>query len=178
MSIRLLVLFACFATGTRTLTLEGPSDVSVDRLGPVPAPRVVAEDGSVPEGLIWNLSREGVARIEGGQVIAEGPGEVEVSVEWEGSRVAWMLRVELETVLSFVSPPPSVGVGEAVQLSVHGTLGGEPIELGSVSWTSSDDRVLQVSRDGEAIGVAPGVAYVTARSGGGSAMVEVEVHGP
>ena len=106
MWIRLAALIACHASSTQALRLDGPDRVTVDRLGPVSGPRIVAGDGELPSGLIWTLSREGVARLDGNQVIAEGPGEVAVIAEWEGAKVQWTLVVELETQLSFVSPPP------------------------------------------------------------------------
>ena len=67
---------------------------------------------SAPDGLIWTLSRDGVARIDGDEVVAEGPGEVQVVAEWEGERVAWTLRVELGDVAR-VRGPAVVAPGRA-----------------------------------------------------------------
>ncbi|MEZ4236305.1 MAG: hypothetical protein R3F59_09120 [Myxococcota bacterium] len=178
MLVRLLMLGACgTSTGEAALRLEGPSEVHVHRLGPVDGPRVVTDGGDVPDGVIVTLSRGGVARVAGDHVVAVGPGEVVVGAEWEGSRVEWVLTVDLDTrtVLTFVSPPSTLRVGVPVALRVAASTGGEPVPVGAVSWQSSDPAVVRIGDDGEAIGVAAGVAYLTARAEGASAMVEVEV---
>jgi hypothetical protein len=173
----MLMLVACVSEPEPALRLEGPSEVRVHRLGPVQGPQVVTEAGEPPDGMIVTLSRDGVARVVGDRLVAVGPGEVVVAAEWEGSRVEWVLEVDLDTrtVLSFVSPPSTLRVGAPVTLQVAASAGGEPVEARQVEWTSSDERVVQIDDQGRAIGVAPGVAYLTARAGGSSAMVEVEV---
>src|SRR5687767_4058527 len=87
------------------LVLDGPEHLRVERLGPVDGPTVRLEDGTEPVGVIWTLSREGVAHVEGDRLVAEGPGEVQVVAEWEDQRVEWTLLVELGTRLGFVHPP-------------------------------------------------------------------------
>lgn len=171
----LIVLIACETRREPELLLDGPSEVRVDHLGPVPAPRVVLGDGEVPEGLIWSFSRPGVASLQQGTFLAEGPGEVEVVAEWEGERVTWDLVVEIRTELSFVGAPAALAVGDAVDLRLTATQGGEPVDATAVAWTSSDDSVLSVD-GGHLVGVAPGTAFVTASARGASAMVEVTVH--
>ncbi|MCA9491344.1 MAG: hypothetical protein KC621_15540 [Myxococcales bacterium] len=171
----LIVLIACETRREPELMLDGPSEVRVDHLGPVPAPRVVLGDGEVPEGLIWSFSRPGVASIQHGTLLAEGPGEVEVVAEWEGERVAWDLVVELRTELSFVDAPAALAVGDAVDLHLTATEGGVAVDAKAIDWTSSDDAVLLVDA-GHLKGIAPGTAYVTASAQGASAMIEVTVH--
>ncbi|MCB9687568.1 MAG: hypothetical protein H6738_16605 [Alphaproteobacteria bacterium] len=172
----LIVLIACETRREPELLLDGPSEVRVDHLGPVvPAPRVVLGDGEVPEGLIWSFSRPGVASIQHGTLLAEGPGEVEVVAEWEGERVAWDLVVELRTELSFVEAPATVAVGDAVDLHLAATEGGVPVDTTAADWTTSDEAVLLVE-GGHLHAIAPGTAYVTASARGASAMIEVTVH--
>ena len=170
----LLVLIACDPRREPERRLDGPSEVRVDHLGPVPAPRVVLGDGTDPEGLIWSFSRTGVASIADGAVVAEGPGTVSVVAEWEGERVSWDLVVELRTELSFVDAPANLAAGEAIDLRVAASRGGEPVDPQAVEWTSSDDQVIAVVA-GHARAIAPGTAFVTARTGGASAMVEITV---
>jgi hypothetical protein len=133
---------------------------------------VVLAGGAEPEGLIWSFSRPGVATFERGAVLAEGPGEVDVVAEWEGERVAWHLVVELGTELSFVDVPATLSVGETTTLALAS--GERPVAPDDVTWTSSDPKVLQVS-GGQLQAVAPGTAFVTASTGGSSAMAEVAV---
>src|SRR5688572_13921537 len=118
-----VTLVACGAYEPPALVLDGPEHLRVDRLGPVEGPRVELEDGTEPEGVIWTLSREGVAHVEGDRLVAEGPGEVQVVAEWEDQRVEWTLLVELGTMLAFVQPPSRLKVGQEVPLQVEARVG-------------------------------------------------------
>ena len=171
----LVLTVACSWHETPELLLDGPSEVRVEVLGPVDGPRVVLEDGREPDGLIWTLSRDGVARIVGGRVVAEGPGAVEVAAEWEGERVAWVLHVELATMLAFVDPPSSLPVGASRTVEVAARVGQTRVEPGPITWSTSNPEVVEVDATGTVVGVGAGVAYLTARARGASAMVEVEV---
>jgi hypothetical protein len=171
----LILGLACGEPDPPELRLDGPSEVRVGSLGPVDGPRVILEDGRSPDGLIWTLSRDGVARIVGGEVIAEGPGDVEVAAEWEGERVVWTLHVELATELAFVDPPSSLPVGASRQVAVAARAGETEIDAGRVVWKSSNTEVLGVDPSGRVSGMSAGVAYLTAQARGASAMVEVEV---
>lgn len=174
MAVGVLSVLACGAHEPPELVLAGPDRVRAEALGPVDAPAVVLHDGTVPEGLIWSLSREGVARIEQDRVIAEGPGVVQVVAEWEDQRVEWTLVVELGTTLAFVRPPARLRVGEEVPLEVEATVGDDVVEPGPIEWASSDPGILAVDV-GRATGVAPGTAWITASARGASAMAELEV---
>ncbi|MEQ1567014.1 MAG: hypothetical protein ABMA64_15350 [Myxococcota bacterium] len=157
------------------LVLTGPTEVRVSELGPVAGPTVRLTSGRDPDGLIWTLSRPGVARLDEGRVVALGPGEVEVAAEWEGMRVTWRLAVELDTRLAFVAPPETLGVGERHPLSVVAAVGDQQLDPGAVDWSSSNPSVLSVDLAGVATGVGAGTAYVTASTRAGSAMVEIAV---
>lgn len=173
-----LLLVACGSPEPASLVLDGPDRVRVERLGGVDGPAVRLDDGGAPDGLSLTLSRDGVARIEDGRVVAEGPGEVVVRAEWEGQRVEWTLRVELETTVAFVRPPDTLSVGEQARLGVAVSTGDRPVAAPAVEWSSSDPGVLRVDAQGAAEAVAPGQAWVTARSGGGQAMAEIRVVDP
>lgn len=173
-----LALFACVTSGKPELRLDGPDRIAVNHLGPVDGPRVVLDEGAAPDGLILTLSRPGVARIEGNRVIALAPGVVDVVAEWEGDRVVWTLEVALETTLSFVDPPSTLRVGDAVALAVVAQVGERAVDAGLVTFVTSDDGVVGIDDHGRAVGRGPGTAYVTARAKGTSAMVEIEVTGP
>jgi hypothetical protein len=165
---------AC-SSSSPTLVLDGPPVVKVDRLGPVQGPKVVLEDGTHPTGVIWSLSREGVAHLQGDQVVAYGPGEVDVVAEWEGARVEWTLVVELATMLTLVDPPSTLKVGESRPVAIQARAGERQLAPAAVEWTVSDPAVLRVDGQGTLVGVGPGVGYVTARVGGAFAMAQIEV---
>jgi hypothetical protein len=171
----LVLLAACSGEDEDpVLVLEGPDRVRVDRLGVVLGPDVRLDDGSVPHGLIWSLSPAGVARVDGQQLVAEGPGEVRVVAEWEEQQVEWTLVVELATMLAFVDLPATVPMGREVELKLAAHMGDRPIEPGPVDWSTSDPAVLVIV-DGRARGVSPGMAYITATARGAQAMAELEV---
>ena len=155
--------------------LDGETRVHVERLGAVPMPRVRLNDGTVPRGVLYRFSKPGVAVHNGREMMALGPGEVEVTAEWEGQSVAWTLEVELVTVLKFLNPPARLRVGESVALTVLAQRGDEtrPVDDG-VRWTCSNPAALQIEA-GQARAIAPGMAYVTAHALGAKAMVELEV---
>lgn len=173
----LVTLVACGSHEPPDLVLEGPDHLRVDRLGPVDGPRVLLDDGSEPDGVIWSLSRDGVAHVDGDRVVAEGPGEVQVVAEWEEQRVEWTLRVELATRLAFVHPPSTVRVGEEVTLLVDARTPNHPVAVGPIEWTSSNTEILTVNAGPPpyAYGLSVGTAYVTASVPGASAMIELEV---
>ncbi len=156
------------------LELRGPALIRVDRLGPVDRPRVMLHNGSEPHGVIWSVSRTGVAEFDGSDVVAVGAGEVRIMGEWEDQRVEWTLVVELATLLSFIDAPAFIRVGQAVDLEVEARRGTEIIDPGAVTWATSDRSVLSVE-GGRATGISPGTAYVTARARGAQAMVEMDV---
>lgn len=183
MSHLFYTLFGCTGAPPPGLTLDGPSEVRVSELGRVDGPRVVASDGVVllpglrdaAHDVDWALSRDGVARLADGQVIAEGPGQVSVSAEWEEARVEWTLKVELHTVVWIVDPPTRLKAGEVRQLAVAAKAGGVEIDPGRVFWTSSEPRVVAVDPFGIATANEPGTSYLTVQTQVGSAMIEVDV---
>ena len=59
---------------------------------------------------------------------------------------------------------PSRQVIEGQEMTLSVSAGGQPLESGEVSWSSSDPTTLRVTR-GVVRGLAPGVAYVRASSG-------------
>jgi Bacterial Ig-like domain (group 2) len=176
----LLMLLACAEATLPELALDGPAEIRVSELGPVVGPEVRTGDGEVVlpgvEGPVqWSLSRPGVARFEGGVVVAEGPGQVVIGARWEDAQVDWTLRVELKTVVWFVDPPMSLAPGESRKLQVAATAGGVHLDPGRVLWVSSDPQVLSVDPYGIVTANEPGTSYITVRTSVGSAMVELVV---
>ena len=170
-----MTLVACLgADKDPRLLLHGPEVVRVDRLGPVVGPEVHLDDGSKPHGIIWSVSSDQVAQIDGSIVVAIGPGEARVVGEWEDQRIEWQLVVELATRLTFVDAPARLAVHEEVALQVEARHGDEAIDVGSVQWATSDPHILQVQA-GRALAMAPGMVFVTAQARGAQAVVEIEV---
>ena len=69
-------LLACAACNGEpkepSLTLQGPAEVRVEKLGPVDGPRALRADGTEPTGIVWTVSDSAVATVRDGTVIALG----------------------------------------------------------------------------------------------------------
>ncbi len=157
-----------------SLTLEGPTEIRVEKLGPVHGPRALRADGTAPSGVVWTVSDGGVAEVRDGAVVALRPGQARVTGTLDAETVAWNLTVDPEVVLGFVDVPASLTVGQELALKVEARAGDQVVPPGVVEWSSSDPAVLTATA-GTLHGVAPGIAYVSARHGASEAMAQVEV---
>jgi hypothetical protein len=162
--------------GVQELVLDGPREVRVQSLGPVPAPRITTTTGEEPH-LIWQFSRPGVVELEGDRLVAKGPGEVDATAEWEGSAVTFAVVVQLDSELLLPSIPARLSVGETRPLEAAVRVAGDPtvrpLDPSEVQWTY-EGTLLRIEGF-EVTGLAPGITFVTARSRGAQAMAEIEV---
>lgn len=169
------LLLACGEAPPPELLLDGPARVRVDQLGPVSGPRVVLPDGT-PAAVDWTVSDEGVATVVAGEVVAEGPGEVQVTGEHKGQHVTWTLVVDPALVVRIQGAPGSASVGDMLQLTAIASIGDEEVDSGTIAWSSSDPDLLEVATDGSATALGSGRVWVTARSrGGAQSMVEIDI---
>lgn len=175
LSLALALLGCSGLDAQQELDLAGPREIRVDSLGPVVPPAVALADGGEVDGLAWEVEAVDVARVDGERVVAVGPGRTVVIGTWEGQTVEWTLVVDPALQLRFVEPPFEVGVGERRDLAVEARLGDQVLPSAEVVLASNEPEVLRVS-GGAIVGVAPGIAYVTATSGRSQAMLEVAVH--
>ena len=170
-----LLLMACSGEeeALGKLRLDGPTQLRVDQLGPVEAPGVVRDDGASAD-IDWTVNAPGVAVLEAGLVVAQGPGVAQVTGEVDGQAIQWTLVVDPAVVLSLVDPPSSLVVGEAALLALSARVGPRSIDPGNVEWVTSNPQIATVMQ-GEVIAVGEGVTYLTAKAHGSQAMVEIEV---
>jgi hypothetical protein len=174
-AVYLLVIGACSTHPIDpALTIEGPSQLRVDKLGPVDGPRVALDDGSRPEGMEITVMDPVVAGVEEGRVVAKARGQTKVSVLWSDQEVVWTLVVDPAVSLSLLDVPAHVVVGERATLRVEARVGQEVIGHSDTTWASSDDTVAIVDQ-GVITGQEPGTSFITARMGGSEAMAEIEV---
>lgn len=173
--VRALALALIGCGGGAVLELDGPSEVRVERMGPVEGPGLVLSSGARPEGVIWSVEPASVARIEGDRVIAEAEGEARVTGAWQGQSVGWTLKVVPTYELVFVDAPAAIAVGGTCTFHVAARRGGEATPPTEVVFSTSDASILAVDEAGKCEGVAAGVAYVTVAGHGSTAMAEVRV---
>jgi len=169
---------ACAPGERERLTLEGPTQVTVETLGPVEGPRAVLTNGEAAEGVLWEVGATDVAKVKDGRVTAVGPGETKVTGTWQDQVVEWVLEVKPVVVLRFVDPPKEVKVGERVPLGVEARVGDATVVTNDLTWSSEPPAVARVNGAGEVEGLTPGIAYVTVSGGKAEAMLELAVVSP
>ena len=157
-----------------SLTLEGPVEVRVEKLGPVAGPRALRADGTEPVGVVWTVSDAAVASVHDGAIVALAPGKTQITGTLDHERVEWNLTVDPTVVLGFVSAPVSVTVGQDLELKVEARAGEQLVPAGAVDWSTSNPGVLTVT-SGKLHGVSPGTAYISAKRGASEAMAQIEV---
>jgi hypothetical protein len=128
-------------------------------------------DGSEPEGLKVKVDPPEVAHWAEGSLIADHPGTATVVVSWQGQAQEWKLDVRPSVILTLVSPPAELAVGQAHPLQVSSVPVVEPAAL---RWESSAPDVLQVE-GGRATALSVGQAFVSVYHGSALAMAEVKV---
>jgi len=165
----------CPTPDPRSLTLEGPDVVVVDRFGPVLGPEPRLSDGSIPEELSLNVVPPEIATVQGTVVSAKAAGEARVELVWKGQKASWLLKVEPRATLTLREPPAALKVGERQPLHLEVLLGGQPADPGDIAWETSDAAIATVSGAGEVVGVAPGVVYISALKGDAKAMAEIAI---
>lgn len=173
-----VLMMACGSqTAAPALTIDGPSQLRVDRLGPVDGPRVGLDDGARPDGVAVIVADTKVADFEDGRLIAKARGETQVTATWKEQSVVWTLVVDPAVSLRFLDAPASISVGQSAALVLEARAGSTVVEAVNATWASSNLEVAVVA-DGTITGNQAGLAFITARMGTSEAMAEVEVVAP
>ena len=147
------------------------------------------EDGNALDDIMMRISSRGSGAWydpETSEVLGIVPGEEVISARVRRSRrdgpgfddVFGFVRVyvtpapvdEIE-----IKPQPTIFVGTRVTLTARALAGGDPRRDAAIEWASSDPSALRVTSGGMAIGVSPGEARVTARSGDVSGSLSMRV---
>jgi len=170
-----LLLAACGVQQTTpALTNEGPSQLRVDKLGPVDRPRIVLDDGLRPDTIEVAIDDPAVAAMVDGRLIAKARGETQVTETWEEQEVVWTLVVDPAVSLRFLDVPASVAIGATATLSLEVRAGDTVVKAEEATWATSNSTVAGV-KQGTITGHQVGVSFITARIGTSEAMAEIEV---
>ena len=136
-----------------------------------PIPRVTAS---------WSSSNPAVASVDSrlGLVTAKRPGMTRITAK-RGSASASIDVTVTQTVAGMKIEPSQVmltAIGDTIQVAATALdQNGHPIEEAVVEWSSSDDAVATVSKEGLVTGVGNGTADIIAQSGEYQASVDVSV---
>lgn len=177
--------------GTRTLSIQ--VSVGVMQTLSVDKKKVVlGKDGSetvkltavYPDGTskdvtaqaAWTTSSAAIAEVFQGKITAVGPGSTTVSATFEGKTVTVSVEVDQAQTLSVEPRMLILNVGETADIILTSTdsAGNSSRVTSGAVWSTSSVRVADVV-DGRVTGVSSGRATITAKYGGKSISIPVEV---
>ena len=133
----------------------------------------------IPRQLSWSSGNTDVVTVDNrGAITGVAPGTTVVFARRGGlsAMVSVTVRFTLAELLEITPTDPIVEQGARVRL--RATLrdaGGAPMPSRPLTWSSSNDEVAIVSSNGVVVGVAPGVATITASADAVSATISVIV---
>lgn len=165
-----LEAFDLYAGGVAELRV-----VAVDKAG---------QEHDVTAEATLTLRGEGVARIDGGRLVALAPGEAKLEAEFHGWTAWAPVRVEsvavekIEVRLDGADETtylPQLLIGDTSRLRTFAIAGELEFEVGEVSYEVSDEAFASVAADGTIEGVAGGHVTVTASALGKTAEAVIDV---
>ncbi len=135
----------------------------------------VTED--VTSKATWTSSEESVAYVTGGKLTAYKSGKTTVKASYGGKTVEVAVSVDIPTKVEMASKKGVVPVDGTLQANVIATYtdNREEVVTEKAEWSSSNEKVAEVSSKGLITGVATGKATITAKYNGKSYTMSVEV---
>ncbi|WP_337035042.1 Ig-like domain-containing protein [Paenibacillus illinoisensis] len=136
-------------------------------------------DGStenVTSKATWTSSDEDIVYVSAGKLTAYKSGQATITVAYGGKTVKITVSVDVPDKYEMQNKKKSIGVGDtftAEVLAVYGNT--SKVVTEDVEWSSSSDKVAEVSKDGEVKGIAVGKATITAKVDGKTLTMSVEV---
>ncbi|KAG4252124.1 hypothetical protein PC116_g329 [Phytophthora cactorum] len=124
----------------------------------------------------WTSSDEDIVYVSGGKLTAYKSGQATVTVAYGGKTVKITVSVDVPDKYEMQNKKKSIGVGDtftAEVLAVYGDT--SEVVTKDVEWSSSSDKIAEVSKDGEVKGIAVGKATITAKVDGKTLTMSVEV---
>jgi len=124
----------------------------------------------------WTSSDEDIVYVSAGKLTAYKSGQATVTVAYGGKTVKITVSVDVPDKYEMQNKKKSIGVGDtftAEVLAVYGDT--SKVVTKDVEWSSSSDKVAEVSKDGEVKGIAVGKATITAKVDGKTLTMSVEV---
>ena len=161
-----------------------PTSVSLHSIGQTQqlTARVFDQNNSEISGIpvVWSSSNLHVASIDSrrGLMTARGPGMARITAQT--LTVSASIDVTVTQTVAGMKIEPSqamlTAIGDTIQVAATALdQHGHPIEEAVVEWSSSDDAVATVSKEGLVTGVGNGTADIIAQSGEYQASVDVSV---
>ncbi len=129
---------------------------------------VLTPANSTKEGLVWESVDTNIATVSStGRVTAKAAGETVIMVKTENGATAYCKLTVLQAVTGLEVTPKKVviDVGERVTLSTKFTP--DTASNTNVVWSSSDEKIATVNKDGEVTGKQGGMAVIQCKTDDG-----------
>ncbi len=139
---------------------------------------VLTPANSTKEGLVWECVDTNVATVSStGRVTAKAAGQTIIMVKTENGATAYCKLTVLEAVVAVSMDQTDVMIDVGEEFKLTPTFYPETASDTGVSWTSSDDSIATVNKNGEVVGKSGGVAVIqcTTYDGGYNAFCIVTV---
>ena len=140
---------------------------------------VLTPANSTKEGLIWESVDPDIATVSSsGRVAAKAGGQTLIMVKTESGATAFCKLTVLEAVVSVELDEKEVLIDVGEEISLTPIFNPVTASDTTVTWTSSNDKVATVNKDGEVTGVSGGVAVIECKTydGGYNAFCIVTVY--
>ncbi|WP_282939438.1 Ig-like domain-containing protein [Paenibacillus sp. RC67] len=165
----------------KSLTTTGDTNVSLKK-GDKKELNLTATytDGTVPNNLkkdaVWTTSNAKVATVEEGIVTAVSSGEATITASFESKAVTFNVQVDMADKLSAKPSFINFDLGETKTITLSATdSNGNPTDVTSqAEWTSSNPQIATVE-NGIVTPVSRGKVTITAKYGGKSVTIAVEI---
>ncbi len=119
--------------------------------------------------IVWSATPGAVATVADGVVTGVSPGTAVIQATVQSASASLMIDVVPATAATLLLTAPSATLAPSASVTITAVVRDArqaPLSGRVVTWTSSDTRVVSVGSGGVATAVAPGTAYVVARSDG------------
>ncbi|MDP2317687.1 MAG: Ig-like domain-containing protein [Pseudomonadota bacterium] len=180
--VALLALFVGCAPTPASIKFDGDAKVSVNKLDQVDVLKatVLDAEGKAIEpqpALTWTVSPDSVAKLEGAKVtpIANGEATVTAAVGEVKNKYTFVVALPDKVEIAGYTAGTAWPVGQSAQLTATVKAGETALTGETVTWSSNADTVATVAADGTVMGVAAGMATITATSGALTSTVDVTI---
>ena len=131
--------------------------------------------------IIWASDNASIAKVSGGTVTAVAPGTARITAKADDGGISDACVVTVPVPFVFVSgvtlDQTSVTMKETEWLQLHATVSPSNADDPSLTWTSSNKEIVQVTSEGLLLALKPGTADITVTTvdGGKTATCKVTV---
>ena len=156
------------------------SQLNLEKGGSATLVVTVGPDDATNKTVTWTTSDASVATVENGVVTAVGSGTATITAECGGKQATCTVKVVLPDIpvqsISLNKTSMEMAVGEWYTITVNFNPSNATDK--SVTWTSSNPNVAQVTSSGKVMAQNPGTTTITANASGKTATCAVTVAAP